>query len=269
MAQSRQREPSSLTPRRNAEGEDRNTQGRRGALSCPASSFAARYQTQMVCEVSPGGLTNRRNAAETNRIIALPRVNFGADVVAEWSRIGKQSGLTTRGCTNISRKARGGKNFNLKKFSKNSFQHLLNRDLAERRICRRENQKCKKHRKQKLKSISKHLKRRQSAFSTTELFLIVSTVCRRRNAAKVICEADCDSGVQRRQSCRVNAGVRPPARSQAEQCGDLVFPRIGSVRPGWFRVRHAQAASLGVIMLCSWPWRSLAASEGILRDVSR
>ena len=138
---------------------------------------------------------------------------------------------------------------------------MLNRDLAERRICRRENQKCKKHRKQKLKSISKHLKRLQSAFSTTELFLIVSTVCRRRNAAKVICEADCDSGVQRRQSCRVNAGVRPPARSQAEQCRDLVFPRIGSVRPGSFHVRHAQAASLGVIILCCWPWRSLAASE--------
>ena len=148
---------------------------------------------------------------------------------------------------------------------------MLNRDLAERRICRRENQKCKKHRKQKLKSISKHLKRRQSAFSTTELFLIVSTVCRRRNAAKVICvacEADCGSGVQRRQSWRVNAGVRPPARSQAEQCRDLVFPRIGSVRPGSFHVRHAQAASLGVIILCCWPWRSLAASEGILRDVT-
>ena len=149
---------------------------------------------------------------------------------------------------------------------------MLNRDLAERRICRRENQKCKKHRKQKLKSISKHLKRRQSAFSTTELFLIVSTVCRRRNAAKVICvacEADCGSGVQRRQSWRVNAGVRPPARSQAEQCRDLVFPRIGSVRPGSFHVRHAQAASLGVIILCCWPWRSLAASERKLRDVSR
>jgi hypothetical protein len=102
--------------------------------------------------------------------------------------------------------------------------------------------------------------------------LIVSTVCRRRNAAKVICvacEADCGSGVQRRQSWRVNAGVRPPARSQAEQCRDLVFPRIGSVRPGSFHVRHAQAASLGVIILCCWPWRSLAALERKLRDVSR
>ena len=69
----------------------------------------------MVCGESPAGLPQRRNAAETCRIIALPRVIFGADVAAEWSRFGKQAGLTTSPqdssegvAQTFSRKARGG-----------------------------------------------------------------------------------------------------------------------------------------------------------------
>lgn len=103
-----------------------------------------------------------------------------------------------------------------------------------------------------------------------ELFLTVLPVCGRRNecSGSLLHLQRTRNGVQRRQSWQVSH------RAQAEQCGCLArsAPMGDQGRASVRQTQrkrplcdagfgHAHAGSLGVILLWSWPWRSLAASE--------